>query len=63
MSLKSPVRTEIRTVKCPICAASPGHPCVVVRTTGQSGKHFGSTRDACHDERRVAFQSAKASEL
>jgi hypothetical protein len=48
---KQPTRAEVRTVGCPICGASPGHPCVEYRTTGHYGKHLGHVREANHAER------------
>lgn len=48
---------EVRTMHCPLCDASPGHPCVEIRKTGQSGKHYGYVRGANHVERIEAFKS------
>lgn len=49
-------------MRCPLCNASPGHPCVEVRKTGQHGKHFGWVRGSNHAERIAAYQSETGAE-
>lgn len=50
---RQPTRAEVRSVACPVCKASPGHPCVEHRTTGHHGKHLGRVREANHAGRAI----------
>lgn len=54
--MRRPTRSEARSVRCPVCEASPGHPCVEVRTTGHAGKHVGAVREANHANRILQFE-------
>jgi hypothetical protein len=60
--VRRPTRAEARSVRCPVCEASPGHPCVEVRTTGVAGRHLGATREANHSNRILAFEIQNAGE-
>ena len=53
-----PTREEARTMACPTCKASPGHPCVEHRTTGHYGKYTGHVREANHAARIDSFNKA-----
>lgn len=48
--MKSPSRTQVRTVRCPKCDASPGHPCVETPARRERYVH-----DRNHQERVNAW--------
>jgi hypothetical protein len=64
--MKQPRAAQVREMVCPVCDASPGHPCVEVRRTGQHGKHLGMVRGSNHSARvehwHLVFNQSKGGE-